>query len=280
MSVVFQHLTGGLYGLLCTLKNDSRRRLSVLLSIGLLSTLFLGTVAARSLYAQGAEACRIMPLGDSITKGIYGNAGPPDDLTVGYRQPLYLMLRSAGYQVNFVGSLQAGSEAVPDFDEDHEGHPGWRDDQIAAHVYEWLVANPADIVLLHVGTNGLEASADDVEEILQAIDRYSKDTVVVLARIINRVSYSSVTTQFNNNVAAMAQARIAEGDKIVLVDMEHGAGIVYARYPDGDMADNLHPYATGYEKMAVVWLEALQLLLPACEWPYSARLYVPALFSD
>ncbi|MDQ4075469.1 MAG: hypothetical protein M3220_04390 [Chloroflexota bacterium] len=228
-----------------------------LLPMLLLSLLLWQGATSFSLYAQGVETCEIMPLGDSITKGVYGNGEPPDDLTVGYRQPLYLMLTSTGYNVNFVGSLQAGSEATPDFDEDHEGHPGVTDDYVAEHVYEWLVTNPADIVLLHIGTNGLSASADDVEDILDEIDRYSEDIVVVLARIINRVSYSSVTTQFNNNVEKMAQERKDEGDKIVLVDMEDGAGIIYALYPEGDMAGNMHPYATGYDKMADVWFDAL-----------------------
>ena len=58
----------------------------------------------------------IMPLGDSITRG--------EDL-VGYRRELYVDLKNAGYDVDFVGSLQDGSSTGYTFDYDHEGHGGW-----------------------------------------------------------------------------------------------------------------------------------------------------------
>jgi len=222
---------------------------------------------------------RIMPLGNSITHGTYGHGDPrTDDYVTGYRQSLYLSLTDAGYDVDFVGSLQTGQSATPSFDYDHEGHGGWTDSQVASNVYDWLVANPADVVLLHIGTNGLDTSPDDVEDILDEIDRYSEDITVILARIINRRDHvcpnGSTTTTFNDNVEALAEARIANGDKIIIVDMECGAGIDYSQYPPGDMYDNLHPYDTGYDKMADVWLngdsdgsDGLVDFLPICAPP-------------
>jgi hypothetical protein len=65
----------------------------------------------------------------------------------------------------------------------------------------------------------------------------------------------------------MAQARITSGDKIVLVNMETGAGINYNEQPAGDMWDNLHPYAMGYSKMAAEWKDALVSFLPECKPP-------------
>ena len=88
---------------------------------------------------------------------------------------------------------------------------------------------------------------------------------VILAMIINRNVYSALTTQFNDNVEAMARARIANGDKIILVDMEDGAGIDYRLTTDGgDMWNNLHPWESGYTKMAAVWKAALAQFLPVC----------------
>jgi hypothetical protein len=87
---------------------------------------------------------------------------------------------------------------------------------------------------------------------------------VLVARIIQRVPYNQNTATFNNNVSAMLDARIKAGDKILKVDMENGAGIVYARYPAGDLYDEKHPYATGYAKMAAQWGQALTTLLPVC----------------
>ena len=67
---------------------------------------------------------RIMPLGDSITWG----TGSSDQ--TGYRRSLFLSLTGAGYPVDFVGSRSNG---IPnDFDKFHEGHGGFRDDQVAA----------------------------------------------------------------------------------------------------------------------------------------------------
>ncbi len=52
----------------------------------------------------------------------------------------------------------------------------------------------------------------------------------------------------------MAQNRIDEGDDIIIVDMENGAGINYST----DLVDGIHPNDTGYSKMANVWFKALE----------------------
>jgi lysophospholipase L1-like esterase len=207
--------------------------------------------------AARAEVARIMPLGDSITYGFWGYGDTRSaDLITGYRQALFLALQKAGHQVELVGTLSAGGAATPSFNPRHEGHGGWRDDQVADKVFDWLTAHPADIVLLHIGTNSLDSSPADVERILDEIDRFSPDTIVLLARIINRKTYSSLTRLFNDNVEAMARERIRSGDRIMLVNMEDA--LDYSK----DMNDLLHPNQTGYEKMAKVWLAPLLELLP------------------
>ena len=184
---------------------------------------------------------RIMPLGDSITQ------------RRGYRPKLYSDLVNANYNVDFVGSV---SDTSGSHDRDHEGHSGWTPAGIAASLYDWLVANPPEVVLLHIGTNELDVFG--VEDILNVIDSYSTDITVVLARIINRATYHQPTTEFNAAVAAMAQARIRNGDKILMVDHESALS-----YPN-DMEDELHPNSTGFAKMAVVWFNGLTAFLPAC----------------
>ena len=119
------------------------------------------------------ETINIMPLGNSITRGYSGSSDE-----TGYRRSLYLLLTGAGYTVDFVGSLDDG---IPiDFDRDHEGHSGWCDDEVADNIYNWLTANPVAIVLLHIGTNMVDESAADVEEILNEIDRYESDNGVII----------------------------------------------------------------------------------------------------
>jgi lysophospholipase L1-like esterase len=220
-----------------------------------------------------AAPVRIMATGDSITWDTYTNNARLYSLSTGYRQPLWHLLKDAGYYVDFVGSRIAGQAATPAFDPDNEGYPGWRDDEIAAIIYDRLVANTPDIVLLHIGTNGLNVSPADVENILDEVDRYESysgsNVTVYLARIINRSTYSAETTQFNNNVAAMAQLRINDGDSIVLVDMESLADIDYRLEPLGDMRDQLHPNQNGYDEMAKIWMYALEqhLTLPPAAMP-------------
>jgi len=194
---------------------------------------------------------KIMPLGDSITYG--SSSGEPDsDYMVSYRKILWDVLTTNSYEVDFVGSLNSGSAVFGDSNlADHEGHPGWRDDQIVSglpgygKLEDWLIAERPNIVLLHIGTNGLDPSPNDVKNILDVIDNYENNldesVWVILARIINRNVYSSTTTQFNTNVYNMAFDRInnpgnpAYPDKIKIVDMENGAGINYALNPPGDM---------------------------------------------
>ncbi len=228
---------------------------------------------------------RIMPLGDSITLG--SSSGVADrDFWVSYRKALYDKLWAAGYVVDdeiFVGTpTWISGESVADFDPDHEGHPGWRADEIVngrigsteGKLDEWLIAEEPNIVLLHIGTNDVANGNEDwneIEDILVVIDDYEsasgKPVWVILSLIIDRscdpylppCPKSAETTAFNNNVRDFVFfPRQAGGDKIILVDMQNGAGINYDRWDmGGDMWNDLHPFETGYSKMANVWFNAL-----------------------
>jgi len=217
---------------------------------------------------------RVMPLGDSITVG--KSSGATD--WIAYRKDLWNSLIAANYSVDFVGSQINGDSSG--FDQDHEGHGGYTDAQVATYIYNndpdgkvnWLSKNPADVILLHIGTNSLDEFPDDVEDILNEIDQYEADTssrvTVILARIIDRVPPSQMTNKFNNNVEAMAQKRIDNGDDIILADMEDDALIIYKLFDDpvtpGDMYNYLHPYHTGYTKMAAEWKQAIDDLYMQC----------------
>jgi hypothetical protein len=196
---------------------------------------------------------RIMPLGDSITR------------RVGYRPGLYTDLVNAGYDVDFVGSNNdgCGTVAACGYDADQEGHSGYDTSEIAASLPGWLNLNPPEVVLLHIGTNEDPAfpypDPTKVGDILNIIDGQSPAISVVLARIINGVPYNPLITQFNDNVYAMAQTRISNGDKIIWVDMEHALN-----YVDDMESDGIHPNAAGFAKMVPVWFAGLQQFLPAC----------------
>ena len=220
------------------------------------------------------ETARIMPLGDSITLGSPSGVTDPA-LQTSYRKDLYYSLTASGYSVDFVGSLINGQNVVPSFDPNHEGHAGWSDTQIAQNIYNnggenWLGdlgTNWPHVILLHIGTNYLDTNPADVENILDEIDEYETATghpiIVVLARIIDMVPNNADLHTFNDNVQAMAEART--NDDIIIVDMEDGALLDYRLYTvGGDFFNSLHPYATGYTKMAAVWKTALDPLFLSC----------------
>ena len=252
--------------------------------------LWVLTLLSFSLNVYAGEIVRIMPLGDSITHEAYRDdaidASTPDVDRSAYRNDLWSLLQNSGYAVDFVGSLSSGENVIPSFDFHHEGWDGLTDAQMASNVYQYLTDNSADIVLLHIGTNGVitDNGALDVENTLKEIDRYETDNnthvKVILARIINcwkdwdyvaaGETYDACTdttineiTTFNNNVMSMANARIANGDDIVIVDMENGASFAY---DVTDMIDDLHPNDAGYAKMANVWYEALESNIPTHQW--------------
>src|SRR4051812_44872877 len=107
------------------------RRRRWILGLALTAGLALAGAVSPVGAAQAAESnggVRVMPLGDSITEGT--------QVPGGYRIGLWQRLSGAGYRVDFVGTQFNGPAALGDHD--HQGHPGWRIDQIDANVTGWL----------------------------------------------------------------------------------------------------------------------------------------------
>ena len=81
----------------------------------------------------------IMPLGDSITH-------------LNYRYDLWLELKQSNLSFDFIGSQSNFPWAFDinsdnfEFDLDHEGHSGWRSDQISYNLENWVKLNNPDIV--------------------------------------------------------------------------------------------------------------------------------------
>jgi hypothetical protein len=224
-----------------------------------------------STFSLHAQNTKIMLLGDSIT---YDNAyvdldePRPRGERHAYRNYLWYKLQDAAYYtIDFVGSLHAGQTIKPSFDPDNEGYPGWTSQELASITYDRLVKNPADIILLHIGSNDWDDSVSGVNHILNEIDRYEENyhhpIKVILARIINRKKHYDWIANFNKNVQTLANRRIANGDDIYVVDMEYGAKLNYSK----DFQDPTHPNNRGYNKMANVWFNALKKFIkPDYSW--------------
>lgn len=222
-----------------------------------------------SSFDTSAQSVRIMPMGNSITydHNSFDDSNPrPIGDRISYRYKLYQLLTNAGLDFDLVGSEDAGNNYFQNsqFD-DNAGFPGIESWELAdlintgynnySHQYvspgPYLNYYPTDIILLHIGTNNLITSAQQVEDILDNIRYHDNDVIILVARIINRKSYHSETTTFNNNVELMVNSR---GDnRTRIVNIETGAGINYA----ADMIDNLHPNQVGYDKIALKWFDEI-----------------------
>lgn len=220
--------------------------------------------------ATGVEtvivANRVMPLGDSFTRGWSEElAGLAESAQGGgYRRPLWEALSAEGYAVDFVGTRQDG-DAPGGFDVDHEGLGGATVTQMATDVSAWLDANPPDIILLQIGgdqfASGATPASSEVEDLLNQIDLWMQSAGgnaarVLLARIPDQSPYDGRIRSFNDAVAAMAATR--NSAQVVPVDLEGSLS-----YP-GDLSDGVHLNAEGYARMAEAWRDALAPWLSKC----------------
>ncbi len=208
---------------------------------------------------------RIMPLGDSITYGVTGYTtatgdSPTPDFATGYRKTLYDALLADGYQVDFVGEQSAGS-ASGLADPNHQGMPGWTSWAIGDELNNWLTTNPTDVVLAHVGTNDHNTSADGVNHVLNNINNWSAGNNKVktfVATIVDQrpdTFFVDTVEAFNSSLAALVDASWPE---VTLVDQYSALDNQLDLTPLVEDSVGLHPNVAGYEKMAAVWLDALQ----------------------
>lgn len=201
---------------------------------------------------------RIMPLGDSITQGVYGgtctNPDPDGDCPVraeriSYRKLLLTDLQTLNpsYAVDFVGTLHDGSGAGL-ADDTHEGHPGdcvgpvnsgcQGLDQynssltrnLSDNITYWLDQDQPDFILLHAGTNGLDSStvnpvttnAAAVDTLLQDISTWAQahyPITVFVARIIPAVD-GSLDVDSYNNLVAQIPAGNHPSVRVIMVDQQ------------------------------------------------------------
>ncbi len=141
---------------------------------------------ADSTEAAVGNPVKIMLVGDSITSG---RNGFPDEAPT-YRAPLYELLEANGHSIDFVGSesgIDNGVNQVDDSrltntDPHHEGHNGWRADELVngnnsqvaeGDIVDWITAQNPDVVVLYAGANDFaqgENPTEVFEDLNDAID--------------------------------------------------------------------------------------------------------------
>ena len=195
---------------------------------------------------------RILPLGDWITTGV-GAAG-------GYRVGLYSRLAQAGYVVDFVGTKTSNpATGLPD--RDHEGHNGFRMDQMAAGLDFWLDADPdPDVVLLLIGTNDFAQNHDlanatnRLENLIVRVAVARPQARIVVSNLLLRTDDAwtdgVIQSQFNPYIPGIVARQAALGRRVSFVDLRSLVGA-------GDLSDGVHPNASGYAKLAAGWFGAI-----------------------
>ncbi|MEU4253080.1 ricin-type beta-trefoil lectin domain protein [Amycolatopsis sp. NPDC026612] len=223
-----------------------RTRLRWLAAAAAVLAAFLpGTPAA----AESNGGVRVMPLGDSITEGT--------QVPGGYRIGLWQRVTAGGYQVDFVGSQANGPATLGDHD--HEGHPGWRIDQIDANIAGWLRTSTPHTVLLHIGTNDIlqnynvSGAPGRLSALVDHITGAVPDAEVFVATIIPIANsgQEAAGRTFNATIPGMVQSKQNAGKHVHLVDM-------HAALTAADLIDGIHPTSAGYDKMAATWFTALK----------------------
>ncbi|NUR59933.1 MAG: GDSL family lipase [Catenulispora sp.] len=229
-----------------------KRLFSAIVSAATALALAIGLAATTGVQTAAAESnggVKVMPLGDSITDG-YTVPG-------GYRIGLWQRFVSGKYTVDFVGSQSNGPSSLGDHD--HEGHSGWRIDQIDANVVGWLNTYQPHTVLLHIGTNDILQNNDvaNAPNRLSALIDHITATVptaeVFVAQIIpigNSGQDAEVKT-YNAAIPGIVSSKVSAGKHVHVVNL-HDA-LTWS-----DLVDQVHPNAGGYDKMAATWYSALQ----------------------
>jgi lysophospholipase L1-like esterase len=182
---------------------------------------------------------RVLPLGDSITAGVAANS---------YRPDLWSALDDDFCAVDFTGTQRGPTSASAlTFDRDHEGHSGFRTDQILADLPTYLAGNTPDVAMILLGTNNviqatsLLTAKADLGAIIDQLRTHNPDVTVLLARIPpNKPVNATATATMNSHISALVTEKNTAQSPVVLVDLFTGF--------DGTtllQSDQIHPNAAG-----------------------------------
>ncbi len=236
------------------------------------------------------QPLKIMPLGDSITKGSHRVGNVPG----GYRRELGNKLAAAGYRYNFVGSRNDNPAAgmYPD----HNGMDGSRTDQALANIDAWLAAEP-DIVLMKLGTNDMiqkvpvATAANNLNTLIERMTYGAPDRKLFVSTIVpinetrdgyTVAQWAPIINAYNDSVRSLVAQHAASGRKVYLVDM-HSLLVYTGTNPADNFflpSDGTHPGAAGYNQMAGIWYEAIRAADPSPPTPPGPNLLVNGSFEN
>jgi acyl-CoA thioesterase I len=225
------------------------------------------------------KTSNILCLGNSITNGTnkYNS----------FRRRLWQLLHAGKYNFDFIGSWDkhhmGGEVPDPDFDMDHDGHSGWRFDDVfhppswdsaRGNIIEWLKIYKPDMVLLELGTNDVfqcrtvSDMMKDLDRLIILLRKKNKGVKIFLAQIPplgkqwaqqklcgDSTDYDHAIRNLNRAFADFAKDHSLKRSPLIIVDQYNGINT------DTEMYDDIHPNEEGEKKMAQKWFNAINQYL-------------------
>jgi lysophospholipase L1-like esterase len=206
-----------------------------------LTMLFAG--AAFCLASLAAQAqIRILPMGDSVTSSF----SPHDS----YRFWLWNRLVNAGYNVDFVGTqtgVVGGPPTDTNFDQDHEGHPGWTTQDGVENVDSIIAATQPDIVLLDLGANDLAQGITiptTIANLQTIIDHFQAANPNVVVLLAEPTPFVGMNRQWMSQLRSAIRKLVKHETHVRDVNLWGGFNV------RKDTFDGMHPNESGEKKIA------------------------------
>ncbi|HYG22368.1 MAG TPA: GDSL-type esterase/lipase family protein [Verrucomicrobiae bacterium] len=207
--------------------------------------------------ASLAGQTRILPLGDSVTSSFAPNSS--------YRYWLWTILTRRGFDVDFVGTqwgVAGGSPGNTDFDQHHEGHPGWTTSDLLFSIESIAAATVPDIVLLDIGSNdvleGIPASEtrNNLVSIIDELRAVNPAVIVLLAQTTPYAGQSKRgMSMLKAAVKSACKIQKRSGGRVGIVNLAASFSV------KRDTIDGVHPNVRGEQKIAVRYFNVLRKLI-------------------
>jgi len=200
---------------------------------------------------------RILPLGDSDTSSFAPHSS--------YRYWLWHRLVDAGFNVDFVGSQHSVVGGVPanaDFDQDHEGHPGWATPDVLENINSIAAATQPDIVLIDLGANDvisgvpLETTTENFILIIQRLRAVNPQVTILLAQTPPFEGQDKVAMRLlRRAIRSVAKRENTRESRVYVVNLFGGFSV------KKDTFDGMHPDESGEQKIAKRFFKVLRRVL-------------------
>ncbi len=176
-----------------------------------------------------------------------------------------------------------GDVPNPDFDMDHDGHSGWRFDDIfnppswdsaRGNINSWLQSYSPDIVLIELGTNDVfqcrtvKDMIGDLQKLTGLLREKNQHVKILLAKIPplgkewadkklcgDSTDYDHAIRNLNRAFADFSKKNTTKVSPVEIVDQYSGINT------GTEMYDDIHPNEAGEKIRAQKWYKALRKYL-------------------